>query len=227
MGEALRIEGVKGLIFDWNGTLKSMQELIDQDREFAWRFYQRRLSEKQVRDLMGGTPQEVYAGLTGQPDISVDVARRQLFSLNNRYPKRLISGASEALHTLHDAGLRMGIVTSGPQAAVDQDAQQAGLPRQLFEFFHTGDDIDADVAAGRPAFGKAIGHFATLDIRPDQLAVVGDEPSNMRDALAAGIGNFVIISSGTMYPERILAGGVPPDRLINSIGSLSGVFGAA
>jgi phosphoglycolate phosphatase-like HAD superfamily hydrolase len=224
MSEALHIDGIRAVIFDWNGVLISMDKFIQVDQEFALRYYGRVLTREYILGLVGSSVQDMYDGLTGQPNTSVELAREQLGKINHRTPKQAPEGARETLQFLAQTSLKLGVVTSGKAEIVQHDADEIGILLSWFAFMHTGENIAGDMTAERPIFGQAIGYLTTLGIGPHQTLVVGDEPNNMRDAQAVGA-PFVIVPSGLMTLDRILAGGVPPELIIPSLRALPEVLG--
>ena len=226
----LRLEGIRGLVVDWNGVLKDMNQLLLQDQWAARHTFDRELALDDIRAMWGTTTAEefysqLYGLRVGQGGMPLEHARAILRSYDSLFPKRLVPGVREGLIALHAGGLKLGVVTSGPGDMVRADAAQTGLDMSLLEFFHTGDEIGPDVAAGLPEMTLAVGHFAMLGIGADQLAVIGDEPKNIADASAVNIGQYVLVSAGTMTRDRLLAENVPPERIVDSFDQLPAVFG--
>lgn len=227
MAETLRFNGIEGVIFDFNGTLRDWGKVVAQDIELARRHYGRTITAEGVMKLMGGTPQEVYAGLTGIEDISgeqIELARDRMAALSPEFPKRPIDGVVEALSQLHRAGISMGIVTGGRPDQVELDLAQMQLP-PVFDFIHTGAEVGPLLTQNKPAYAAALDHFRSIGIAPGHVLAVGDEPNNMKDARAAGLGDHFVIIPSTMDLSRIVRDGVPENRIIHSIGALPGVLG--
>jgi len=219
MSELPRIHGIRAIVFDWNGTLKSMDEVLAQDMELGRR-HGHTPDPEAIRRAWGGGP--VMQVVFGTDTVDLDWARAEYDKLSPEFPKRLMPGVLSTIRTLRrtEPKLHLGIVTGGPRARLDLDMAQAGLPREYFDFTHSGAEIDADIAAGRPAFTKALGHLAALGLARSQMLVVGDEPNNVRDAQEAGIPHVLISSAGTMSRQTLIERGVLPAIIIPTVAVL-------
>jgi HAD superfamily hydrolase (TIGR01549 family) len=112
-------------------------------------------------------------------------------------------GAAEALRGLRDAGAALGIVTAGDRSVVVPQLERTGLaeflPVRVF-----GDDLPVhkpDPAPLRLALRKL-----RLEARPESVAYVGDAPTDMLMASAAGC-RPIGVTSVLGDPDELRAAG--------------------
>jgi HAD superfamily hydrolase (TIGR01509 family) len=92
-------------------------------------------------------------------------------------------GAAEALRALRDDGADLGIVTAGDRSIVVPQLERTGLA-ELLPIRVFGDDLA--VHKPDPAPLRRALQMLGLDDRPHAVAYVGDAPTDMRMAVAAG-----------------------------------------
>lgn len=226
MGNQLRIEGVRGLVLDWNGTLKSMHQLLEQDLYVAATVFGKYHTREYVAGLFGSSPEDFFTKLYGiqvgeGKEMSLAEARIILRRHDDDFPKRLMPGVATTLLRLRNGGLRLGIATADERQYVIKEAAQAGLPTGFFEFIHTREDL----LPGKPALTKAVDHFTGMGYDIDQIGMVGDEGNNLRDALAVNIGKCAIVASGTKSRTQLVQDGVPEKIIVATFSDVPGVFG--
>jgi histidinol-phosphate phosphatase family protein len=114
---------------------------------------------------------------------------------------RLVEGAAEGFARLRSAGLRTGIVTN--QSGVGRgfitreqaDAVTAEVVRQIggVDVVRTCPHTPTDACRCRkPAPGLVLDAAAALGLRPDEVAVVGDSPTDVEAAEAAGARSVLV-----------------------------------
>ena len=112
-------------------------------------------------------------------------------------------GVREALQSLATDGTRLGIVTAGDRSIVVPQLERTGLadllPVRVF-----GDDLD--VHKPDPAPLRLALRMLALQDRPDAAAYLGDAPTDMRMAVAAG-SRPIGITSVLGDPDELLAAG--------------------
>jgi HAD superfamily hydrolase (TIGR01549 family) len=93
-------------------------------------------------------------------------------------------GVVEALTGLVDLGCRLGIVTAGDRVIVERQLEHTGLGGLLPVRVY-GDDLP--VHKPDPAPLRLALEILGLDAHPDDVAYVGDAPTDMRMARAVGV----------------------------------------
>lgn len=97
-------------------------------------------------------------------------------------------------------GLKLGIASSDNEASIRQIAIRFGFIDHVD--FICGYDSGHGV---KPEPGMVLGFCATVGLRPDQIAMVGDNNHDMHMGKAAGVGLKVGVLTGTGTPETLSA----------------------
>jgi beta-phosphoglucomutase-like phosphatase (HAD superfamily) len=100
-------------------------------------------------------------------------------------------GVSGALGRLRDAGKMLGIVTAGHRAIVVPQLERTGLA-ELLTTRVFGDDLEVDKPDPAPL--RLALELLDLADRPDEVAYVGDAPTDMQMAKAVGVRAVGIMS---------------------------------
>ncbi len=112
-------------------------------------------------------------------------------------------GVEGALRRLAAAGSRLGIVTAGHRDIVGPQLERTGLD-DLLQTRVFGDDLE--VHKPDPAPLRLALDFLGLGARPDQVANLGDAPTDMQMARAVGV-RAVGIASVLGDPDELRAAG--------------------
>jgi phosphoglycolate phosphatase len=112
-------------------------------------------------------------------------------------------GAAAALRALRDGGADLGVVTAGDRSIVVPQLERTGLA-ELLPIRVFGDDLP--VHKPDPAPLRLALRMLGLDGRPDAVAYVGDAPTDMRMAVAAGC-RPIGIASVLGDPDELRAAG--------------------
>ena len=112
-------------------------------------------------------------------------------------------GVEAALRALSDDGASLGIVTAGDRAIVVAQLERTGLA-DLLPIRVFGDDLP--VHKPDPAPLRLALRMLGLDDRPDAVAYVGDAPTDMHMAVAAGC-RPIGIASVLGDPDELRAAG--------------------
>ncbi|MCY4398484.1 MAG: HAD-IA family hydrolase [Gemmatimonadetes bacterium] len=120
-----------------------------------------------------------------------------------------LPGAARVLRTLHEAGYRVGVVTTKYRHRVEDALERDGL-RELVEVIVGADDVPRP----KPAPDGLLQAVDSLGISAGDCVFVGDSEVDARAARAAGMA-FVAVLSGTTtaavfagYPVKAVLGGV-------------------
>ena len=120
-----------------------------------------------------------------------------------------LPGAARVLRTLHEAGYRVGVVTTKYRHRVEDALERDGL-RAFVEVIVGADDVPRP----KPAPDGLLRAVNSLGISTDDCVFVGDSEVDASAAQAVGMA-FVAVLSGTTteeefsgYPVRAVLGGV-------------------
>jgi len=186
MGEQVRVR-IEALIFDMDGLLVDSEHLAYAAMDaFLAKHGQQRKQE--IHDQMLGRrlPEAVaiikegYALPHPLDDLVADYALMRRDALIGNV--RAMPGAREVVQFGIDAGLRIGLASSGLRDQVLLSLAEAGLAG-LFEVEITGDDV----SHGKPAPDLFLKAGKALDIDPAQTVVFEDAPAGVAAAVNAGM----------------------------------------
>ena len=175
---------IRGILFDNDGTLVDTHDLILDSMRFA------------TRTLLGRViPDERLMAKVGIPlaDQMLDFTdtleeRDELLRVYREYNHakhdeavRLFPGVAEGLARLHDAGYKMGVVTSKKHWLAQHGLEITGI----WPFFEglIGPD---DCAESKPLPGPILAGARMLGLPPDECMYVGDAPFDIAAGNAAG-----------------------------------------
>ncbi len=192
---------IKGIIFDFNGTL-----FFDTEKhEKAWGKYAeqilgRKLTKEENNSIMGRNNKLILKFLLGRMP-SEEEERRMGGDKEEMYRKmcgeeengcHLAPGAEEFLDKLKEEGVPMAIATSSDLGNVDF----------YFEMFHierwfSRDRVvyDDGTMNGKPAPDIYLRAADRLKLKPEECAVYEDAVSGIKAARNAGIGEIVAVAS--------------------------------
>jgi HAD superfamily hydrolase (TIGR01549 family) len=169
------------VLFDWDGTLvdSARASFLCYQRLFARygidfdleRFQTTYSPDWYVTYRAIGLPQSLWA--------EADTRWLELYEAT---PSELIAGAKEGLARLYDAGLRLGLVTSGDRLRISREIALLDVER-FFSVLVCAQDAPRPKPAPDPVL-RALGE---LDLASDRAAYVGDSPEDVVMARAAGV----------------------------------------
>jgi HAD superfamily hydrolase (TIGR01509 family) len=194
---------MRAVIFDWDGTLVDTLPAILQANVEVLREYGVRFDEAVYRSAYVPDWRHMYRRL-GVPEAALGAAGARWLELyleaGGLAP---FDGVREALEALSRAGHRMGLVTAGDRAIVEDQLDRFGMAT-LLPVRVCGDDPLPPKPDPEPLRHA----LAALDIGDlDQLAVyVGDAPDDMRMARAGGVIGVGVVGP-LAGPDDLLAAG--------------------
>ena len=213
---AQRVAGVRGLLFDLDGTLIDTEELILASARHATTVVLGAALPDEVLRHNIGVPLRVqmHEYAPGHVDELLAAYREH----NDRVHDDLIReypGTEEALEALRAAGYAMGIVTSKSRPVA-----QRGL-----DFFHLGCFFEfvvgyEDTTIHKPEAEPVIEGARHLGLLVGECMYVGDSPHDMAAGKAAGA--VTVAALWGPFPERVLEPG--PDLAIRHLSDLHDVL---
>jgi len=211
---------IKGILFDFDGTLVNTNPLILRTfREtFANLLPQRQLSDQEILDCIGPTLHQTgLKYLPQDPELFVKEYRR----LNLIYHDDMIAeypGITEMLNSLQNLGLRLAIVSSKKRDIVQRGLDVMGLA-PYFELMVASDDVENPKPHPEP-IERARG---ALGLQPDEVMMVGDNSHDIQAAQNAGVAS-VAVGWAFRGPEYLSQ--FAPDYLIHDPDELVGIVEA-
>jgi len=167
---------IRGVIFDLDGTLF--------DGPYDWPAIKRELGLSPE----DGTILEHFASL---PQREREIKERTLRRIEVRATRegQLKPGAAELLELLRGNGLKLALVTNNHQHCADAIVQRYRLRFDLVQTRESGLFKPSGAALLRAASG--------IDLRPEEIAAVGDNELDNRAAHESGMGLVIIVNPQT------------------------------
>jgi phosphoglycolate phosphatase-like HAD superfamily hydrolase len=180
------------VVFDWDGTLVDSLPAIYRANIEVFQQYGVPFDEALYRAAYVPDWRLMYQRL-GVPDAQLDAAGSKWLALYRASePPRPFRGVHRALRRLSAAGARMGLVTAGHRALVEEQLEALGLADLLPVRVCGNDDI-----ASKPHPDPLLRALRDLgaDGQPAGATYVGDAPDDMRMARAVGARGVGIVST--------------------------------
>lgn len=197
------------VLFDLDGTLIDSIELIRQSYWHTFRVHFAR--DPETADWLSGLGRPLawqFGQWTADPE-EVQAMIRTYRAHNLAHHDQMVTafpGALQAVRTLADRGVRLGVVTSKLRAGALRGLQQAGFA-DLFPVVIGADDVEHPKPHGQPVLAA----LSALGSRPEQSIMVGDSPHDLAAGRAAGArtaavawGPFPRVELEAMSPDRFL-----------------------
>ena len=198
------LDGVRHLIWDWNGTLlddawlcvsvmngllgaRGLPELTSERYQRVFRFPVRAYYAELGFDLEA-EPFE----LVGTEFIDGYQAREHAVDLHPM--------AREILAAVADAGLDQSVLSASQQHRLEGQARRLSVEGHFGRLV----GLEDHYAGGKVAQGRAL--IAELEVDPDAVLMIGDTDHDAEVARAMGV-RCVLVPSGHQAPERLAATG--------------------
>jgi phosphoglycolate phosphatase len=175
---------LRGVVFDWDGTLADSLELFFRANAAVMAEFGVPFDEAAYRRHYTPDWRIAYRRL-GVPEERLDEASRRWRELYDRrsVETRALPGAIDAVRRLVACGLAVGVVTAGDRDVVAPQLAAFGLEHVVSACVY-GDDLP--VAKPDPAPLRRALELMERSARPAETAYVGDAPDDMRMAVAVG-----------------------------------------
>jgi phosphoglycolate phosphatase len=195
---------MQAILFDWDGTLVDSLGAFHRANAAVMASFGLPFDEVLYRRHYVPDWRLMYLRL-GVPDDRLDEANQLWHETFATDGDDVIAfdGVGAALERLRDAGRRLGIVTAGHRAIVIPQLERTGLG-ELLTIRVFGDDQ----AEHKPDPAPLRNALELLDLadRPDEVAYVGDAPTDMAMARAVGV-RAIGITSVLGDPDELRAAG--------------------
>ena len=182
------LPAVKGLLFDFDGTLLDSFSAHFAAYEHMFARFGRPVTKEELLAAYAPNWYETYEAL-GLPRAVWEQADAYWVEAVSEITARLFPGVKETLtHLAEDYTL--GLVTSGSKPRVLADLEREGIAA-LFQVVVTGDDVEAP----KPAPEGLIQALDALALRPREVIYVGDAPADYEMARALDVAFLGVTSA--------------------------------
>jgi HAD superfamily hydrolase (TIGR01509 family) len=182
---------VRGVIFDWDGTLVDSHSSLFEANAVVMRALNLPFGPELYREHYAPDWRLMYRRLGVPADRIEDANRIWQAAFDGAATSALLPGALRAIERLAEAGLPLALVTSGQRSIVEPQLIRLGLagviPVRVF-----GDELPQQKPDAAP-LRRALRALGLLD-RPADTAYLGDAPDDMRMAVAAGAHPIGVVS---------------------------------
>jgi 2-phosphoglycolate phosphatase len=197
----LRLEGVKAVLFDLDGTLVDSSEAIINAVESALESKGLKCDRATVAGMIGLPLENIFAA------IAPDLSEGEIWQLVYKYRKHYIAHHLEnttihpsirgLLRKLKARGFKLGIVTGKYREPVMDVLDHFGIT-ELFDVIVTG----YEVKRHKPAPDIILEAAKRLRVNPEQCVIVGDSPVDVQAGRRAG--SFTIAALSGAYTRKQL-----------------------
>ena len=172
----------RAIIFDIDGTLTFTNQLIfDSFNYIAKKYLGKKFSNEEIIALFGPTEDVILKQMF--PDKFEEV-RKDYYAYyhQNHNIALLYDGIKELLMDLKNSGVILGIFTGKGKTSSLITLNFLGI-RELFDMVVTGDDVKNH----KPSPEGIVKFIKTFALKPEEVLMVGDAPSDIKAAKAAGV----------------------------------------
>jgi beta-phosphoglucomutase len=190
------------VIFDMDGVLVDSYHAHFQSWQALGAGEGRTISEAEFAEQFGRTNREIVLTYWGprryrdEEIAALDDRKEEIYReiLGADFPA--MPGAKELLQSLHDAGFRLAVGSSGPPENVDLVLREMDA-QSLFQAVVTA----RDVTRGKPDPQVFLRAAERLGVAPERCAVVEDAAPGVSAAKAAGMTSIGLVSTGRTREE--------------------------
>jgi HAD superfamily hydrolase (TIGR01549 family) len=213
-----RIGRVRGIVFDWDGTLADSHTSLFEANQAVMRALDLPFTQELYREHYTPNWRLMYESL-GVPAHRVDEANAiWQAAFHGTRTTTLLPGALDALVALREAGIPVGLVTAGARPIVEPQIERLKvadlLPVRVF-----ADDLLPQKPDPAP-LRRALAGLGLAD-RPADAAYLGDAPDDMRMAVAARVLPVGVVSPLSDRPSLVAAGAVEVvDAVVDWVGPM-------
>jgi pyrophosphatase PpaX len=172
------------VLFDLDGTILDTNELIMTSFMEALKgIVPPGFGKEHIIPHMGLTLEDQLRHFSGQQDVGhlIEAYREVNLQLHDQYV-RAFPFVNEVLEKLHNAGIRIGVVTTKIRLTTEKGLAFVGI-RNYVDAIVTVDDVVNPKPHAEPVL-KAL---EQLGVEPSQALMVGDSAVDMKSAISAGV----------------------------------------
>lgn len=204
---------IQAVLFDHDGTLVNSEPVHFELWNRVLKTYGVQLTEQQYKDLYAGVPTPANAvdliNRFGIPTDAVALAKAKNlqtaeFLEQQSFP--LMPGVTQTVSSLHQLGLKLGVVT-GASANGVRVTLGANQLESLFSVTVSGDDV----LRSKPEPDCYLLALERLSLKPEDCVAIEDTEHGLRAAALAGIACLTIPTEMTKNHDFSLASAVLPN----------------
>jgi pyrophosphatase PpaX len=178
-----QMQKFKGFIFDIDGTLTSTNRLIfDTFNYVAEKYLRRKYTDEEIIQFFGPTEDVILKELMKE---NYEAARKDYYDFYRKNHSKLADiypGIKEILMLIKKAGKPLGVFTGKGRESSVISLQEIGV-YDLFDLIVTGDDVKNH----KPSAEGILKFLKTFNLKPEQVLMIGDAPSDIKAAKEAGV----------------------------------------
>jgi len=195
---------LRAVLFDWDGTLSDSAEASYRCYARVFPAYGIAFGRDDYERTYSPDWYHTYRelGLPREHWDEADVLWLEYYAAEPPVP---VTGAAEAVSALRQAGLRLGLVTSGTRTRVERELDGLGLTGAFEAVICAGDTVER-----KPHPAPLLAALELMEVAAAESAYVGDSPQDVAMARAAGV--FAVGIPGP-FPNRELLAASAPDLL--------------
>lgn len=204
---------IRGILFDFDGTLANTNDLIFSAFEHTFaQFLRRKVSREEIVKTFGLPLAEAMALYAPSPDMITDMrAVYRQFNLEHHDEMiKTIDGVADALAALHRQGLKMAVVTSKKSPMANRGLKCCGL--EAFISAVVGCD---DTVNNKPHPEPMFKACSMLDVLPQECICVGDSPFDLQSGQRAGALTAAVRYTSFDWKQMLRDG--KPDFILNNM----------
>lgn len=204
---------IRGILFDFDGTLANTNNLIFSAFEHTFaQFLHRKVSREEIVKTFGLPLAEAMALYAPSPDMITDMrAVYRQFNLEHHDEMiKTIDGVADALAALHRQGLKMAVVTSKKSPMANRGLKCCGL--EAFISAVVGCD---DTVNNKPHPEPMFKACSMLDVLPQECICVGDSPFDLQSGQRAGALTAAVRYTSFDWKQMLRDG--KPDFILNNM----------
>ena len=199
---------LRAVLFDWDGTIVDSAEASFRCYVRLFESYRIPFDRERFQRTYSPDWYRTYTTL-GLPKECWDEADARWLGFYAGEANVMLGGAREAIERLQQAGMPLGIVTSGNRARVARELEGLGL-RGHFGAVVSADDVEKR----KPDPEPIVRGLELLGVAAGEAAYVGDSPEDVEMAHAAGV--YVVGVPGP-FPNREELKASGPDLVCDSL----------
>jgi len=195
--DQVRTKPLLAVIFDMDGVLVDSYRAHWQSWHFMADELGKGLTEEQFVTTFGRTSREIIAEhwgadcLTSAEIAEFDRRKEALYRDIVAHDFPAMDGATDLIKSLHNAGFKLAVGSSGPPENVALAVERLGAA-PYFDALVTG----KDVTRGKPDPQVFLVAAERLKVSPGNCAVVEDAPVGIAAANSAGMASIALLSTG-------------------------------
>lgn len=188
---------IKGILFDFDGTLINTNDLIRESLDHVSMDYRGRLcTEEEIQDIWGKPLVEQVAVFAKEGIDEMVDAYRNYYRARMDVRTTIFEGIKELIEALHEGGIRQAILSNKGSRGI-----RHGL--EAFDLNHYFDPVlsSEDVEKRKPDPEGVRMILEAWGFDPEEVLLVGDSPHDLRAARAAGVGAVLVGWSALRIPS--------------------------